>query len=135
MDLIATDECKVNILNVLIANILAGTARVHLYSNDVTITNATVIGDFTECSGSGYGYVVYGSMTTPAFVSGVASSTVDPAVFSGPNDGSDIYGCFITDPSGDMILCGRFDSAPLTMTGSQQLQIDMTNLTGTVYVS
>jgi hypothetical protein len=111
------DSCLVPLMQ----RIVAGDIRVKLYSNDLTPTQATVLGDFTEIAPSG-GYAAGGIVVAAAdfVLSGVVAhkgTLMAPAVSWTPSvaDGLDVFGYYYTDTGGTILLgCARFDPGPVT---------------------
>jgi len=88
----------------------------HLYSNDPTISDLTVISDFTEVIGSGYNSInITGSNWTVNPTNTTASYPDQTFIFSNVISA---YGYYITNTDGDLLWCERFTNAPFTIPSS-----------------
>jgi hypothetical protein len=81
------------------------TLQLKLYTNDATITSATVVGDLTECVDGGYSAYALtpGSWTvTWSTDRSIATFTVDNTItFAGTTS---IYGAYITNAAGTILI-------------------------------
>lgn len=83
-----------------------------LFTNDITPSKTSVVGDFTQAAGGGYSSIALtaGNFTS-ANVGGVATTTYSPSItfaFTGALTGSvGIYGYYVVDGAGDLIFADR----------------------------
>lgn len=122
-------------LTALLAGPYVG-AKLVLYSNNVTITETTVLGDFTPCTFPGYSDQTLSGWSTPTDDgSHHAASTPSPASFTPSGSASgNIYGAFIADSGGTHLLdAGQFDSAPLNVPDGTTLVVTPTVQQGSIY--
>lgn len=106
-------------IRVALDNVTAGelaTAKLRLYSNNLTPTNAQVIGDFTEATFTGYAAVTLSGWTAASVAAHVASSTANPVTFTLTAGTQSIYGWYITNAAGTVLYAaGRDAAAPVAM--------------------
>lgn len=104
------------LLDVIIAN---GPYDYHLFQNDLTPDDASVIGDFTESDFDGYAAGAATNWTAASWDAGPGTSLTeaDALVFTrGPAGGAqDVYGYFVTNFGGDLVWAERDDAAPRSM--------------------
>lgn len=113
MALTVPDVGKVELLKYMLKNSTAQNQILHLYSNDPTISDLTVLGDFTEVAGSGYNPInITGSSWTVNLTNTTASYAEQTFIFSGPISA---YGYYVTNTDGDLLWCERFINAPFTI--------------------
>jgi len=90
-------------------------ARVLLYQNNYTPVDGSVLGDFTEADFDGYtaNGQVLGSHSTPAIVSGRATTTWTPKIWThdGGATANLIYGYYVVDGSLTELLFAERDPA------------------------
>lgn len=72
-----------------------------LFTDNETITSATVLSDLTEAAWTGYMAVVVGTLNSPAIVGGRASTTPAsaPVFTNGSGSGVTFYGWMLVDTS------------------------------------
>lgn len=95
-------------------------AKLHLYSNDLTPSPTTVVGDFTECIFTGYAAASL-VWSAPFYdVHGVAVSTPGEKLFAQTGaTGDTCFGAYVTDTAGTKLLAaGRLADAPFTFAAS-----------------
>lgn len=93
---------------------------VRLFQNNLTPTQTSVIGDFTEATYDGYAAqtLVY---TGAQVHDGANNRWLQPCTTltytkGSGTTGNNIYGCYLTDGAGRLRGCGRLDGAPAPMT-------------------
>ena len=96
----------------------------HIYSNDPTISNATVIGQLTECTSGGYAPI---SLLSAGWTT-VQASNITSAVYSSQtfsfSTNAVTYGYYVTDSSsansgrGNLLWVERFSGAPFSIPDS-----------------
>lgn len=116
MAVVVPDVGEVGALSAILT---AQTIVVHLYTNSVTLGESTVLGDFTEASGSGYAAItlVPGSWT----ISGGSPSTASyggTVRFGFTGAGLILMGYYVT-ANGSLLYAETFTS-PLTVTSNGQ---------------
>lgn len=98
-----------------------------LYTNNVTPDLSTVVGSFTEMSG-GTGYAAV-TIDDDAFGAGVVTAHLgiksgDDIVFAVSSGSTSIYGYYVTNVAGSILLaCGRFSDAPKTLDSSNPIAV------------
>lgn len=114
MNVIHPDQSLVNILE----RIVSADSKYRLFTNNVTLNQATVLADFTE-QGSGDGYAAITVAAADYTLSGVTGhngSLVAPDISFTPSTGTgwDIYGYYETDTAGTKLLkAAKFDGGPI----------------------
>ena len=92
--------------------------RIHLYKNNYSPVQGSVLGDFTEADYSGYASQLISTWTGPSWVaprqvleagSSKTFSNTTGAV------GNTVYGYYITDQGGNLVWAERDPSAPIDM--------------------
>jgi len=103
---IVPQDGEVNFLETLISAILDG-AKCHLFSNNYTVIPTSSVGDFTECTFTGYAASDFTTWSTPTIDGdGAAASTPADATFTPTSGGGSgtIYGGYVTDSGGSELL-------------------------------
>jgi hypothetical protein len=120
VSVIVPTAAELDLLAAMLAGI--GTATMHLFKNPVTITAATVVGDFVEATFPGY---------SPQPISTWGAPTVDGsgrAVSQGPHvqfnctytgPAQTIYGYWIESALGRFVWCESF-AAPVTVNYAEE---------------
>lgn len=93
----------------------AGNPVVHLFSNDVTPTNSTSIGDLVQVSSTGYAPItLVSSNWTTTQLSGVTTAVHSERTFS---FGTSMvaYGYYVTTQSNQLLWLERFSGAPFSI--------------------
>jgi hypothetical protein len=119
MALVIPDISEVVLLNNML-NIATPTNTVlHLYSNNLTPSSTTVIGDVTEVTSGGYASVTLtsSSWTVATSVGGITTATYSEQTFN-ITTSSTVYGYYITNVAGDLLWLERFTAAPFQLPGS-----------------
>lgn len=89
----------------------------HLYSNDATVNNSTVIGSLTECTSSGYAPITLVSSnwtTTQTNPSGITTGLYSQQTFTF-NTNAVAFGYWMSDTLGNLLLLERFSGAPFSL--------------------
>lgn len=122
VNLIATTQGALNFLKAAYdwqETTLAGHWHVHLFANAHTVTDASVIGDFTESSFVGYAAAAP-TWSTPANVAGVPTSTSATVTFTQTSAWpSTSYGVYVTDSTNALLLGAANFVSPVVLTASQ----------------
>ena len=93
------------------------TLILHLYQNNYSPVDGSVIGSFTEATFSGYATQTCASWSAAATVSGRASTSATARTFTNSTGsvGNSIYGYYVTDGSGNLMWAEADPSAPVGM--------------------
>lgn len=115
---------EILLLQYIVGLVNAGNPVLHLFGNDVTPTDSTVIGDLTQATSSGYAAItLVSSNWTTTQVSGVTTAVYSEKTFSFNTDAT-AYGYYITDTSGNLLWLERFSGAPFDIpTGGGSISI------------
>jgi hypothetical protein len=119
MALVIPNASEVKLLNNLL-NISAPTNTIlHLYSNNLTPSSTTVIGDVTETASGGYAAITLTSSSWTVATSGGGITTASYAEQTfNITTSATIYGYYITNLAGDLLWLERFTAAPFQLPGS-----------------
>jgi len=116
------------LLNLIVSNtLIAGGVVIHLFQNNVTFDNHTVIGGLTEASYTSYAAQTLGAWGTPSGGSGGGSNSLGPTAVFAPGILATpqlCYGWYATDSAGNLLGGDNFAS-PLQM-GGTTVQVDIT---------
>ena len=114
MALVAVDQFgEILMLQYIVGLVSAGNPVLHLYANDVTPSDSTVIGDLTEVAGStGYAPItLVSAQWTTTQSAGVTTAIFSEKTFTfGTNATS--HGYFVTDLANQLMWLERFSGAP-----------------------
>lgn len=103
---------EILMLQYIVGLVDAGNPVLHLYGNDVSPTDSTVIGDLTECTSSGYAAItLVSSNWTTTQLSGVTTAVYSERTFSF-NTAATTYGYYVTNTEGNLMWLERFSGAP-----------------------
>lgn len=108
------------ILNIVVNKVAATNLKLHLFKNNATISESTVIGDLTECDFTGYS-----AKTLTGASWSVSGSTASYAqqTYSMTSGGS-LYGWYITNAASDtLIFCATFDSVITLPSGGGEIKV------------
>ncbi len=122
MALVVPNVGEVKLLKYMLNNEAALNEVLHLYSNDPTLSQTSVVGDFTEVSAAGYSAITLagGSWT---FATTTASYPEQTFTFT---TSATAYGYYVTTTANDLLWAERFTSAPFSLPGSGgQIQITL----------
>jgi hypothetical protein len=119
MALVIPNASEVKLLNNLL-NISSPTNTIlHLYSNNLTPSSTTVIGDVTETASGGYAAITLTSSSWTVATSGGGITTASYAEQTfNITTSATIYGYYITNLAGDLLWLERFTAAPFQLPGS-----------------
>lgn len=119
MALVIPNASEVKLLNNLL-NISAPTNTIlHLYSNNLTPSSTTVVGDVTETASGGYAAITLTSSSWTVATSGGGITTASYAEQTfNITTSATIYGYYITNLAGDLLWLERFTAAPFQLPGS-----------------
>lgn len=89
--------------------------KLRLFSNNHTVTDATILSDLTECSFTGYA-AQSPSWTTPANVANVAQTQSGTRTFTySGGSTTTVYGYYLTDSGGTVLLGAETFTSPVTL--------------------
>lgn len=114
MALVVPDQKgEILLLQYIVGMVDADNPVLHLYANDITPSDSTVIGDLVEVSTSkGYAAITLASNNwTTVQASGITTAVFSEQVVSFTTDAT-AYGYYITDESNNLIWLERFPGAP-----------------------
>jgi len=108
-----------------LANLIAewGTLTIHLFSNNVTVSDTTVIANLTECTFGGYAAQTIGPWTAPASDGGNGAYTQAPLVTWTPTGSGlpqNVYGYYVTDAGGNLRWAQNDPNAPVVLSNTSQ---------------
>ena len=113
MALVVPDVGKVELLKYMLKFSPSQNQILHLYSNDPTISDLTVLEDLNEVSGSGYNPInINGTGWNVNSTNTTASYSDQTFFFTGTVVA---YGYFVTNEDGDLLWCERFTNAPFSI--------------------
>lgn len=134
MALHVPDVGKVRLLDMLVDGDGFSGVRCRLYKNSVTISDATVLGDFTEANFSGY------SQSTPSFgsasiVSGkgkIIEGSFETFIHNGGGTSNSVYGYYVVDSATPELLWAEAFPSPISVANNGdeidiKLALTMTN--------
>ena len=114
MALVVPNVGEAKLLKYMLNNEAALNEVLHLYSNDPSLSQSSVIGDFSEVSAAGYGAVTL-SGGTWTFSTATASYPEQTFTFT---TSATAYGYYVTTTSNDLLWAERFTNAPFSLPGS-----------------
>jgi hypothetical protein len=102
-------------------NVMDG-GTIRLFQNDFTPSADSILADFTIATFTGYLNVTLTAWSAPYLNSAGNGAILSPlAQFNAASPytiGNLVYGYFILDAAGDLVLGGRFTDAPISMAAS-----------------
>lgn len=115
---------EILLLQYIVGLVDAGNPVLHLYQNDHTPSDSTVIANLTECTSAGYAAItLVSSNWTTTQASGVTTAVYSERTFSFTTDGTS-YGYYITNTLGNLLWLERFSGAPFSLpTGGGTISI------------
>lgn len=107
---------EILLLQYILGMVSAGNPVLHLYANDITPSDSTVIGDLTEVSGStGYAAItLVSNQWTTTQSSGITTGVFSERTFTFTTDAT-AYGYYVTDTSNNLLWLERFSGAPFDL--------------------
>lgn len=118
MALIATNEAEILLLQIIVNMVDNGDQVLHLYTNDVTPTDATLQAGLTESTEAGYAPItLVGSSWTTTQVGGLTTAEYPESTFSYTTAAS-VYGYYVTSTSDEIMWVERFSGAPFQLPDS-----------------
>ena len=90
--------------------------KVHLFSNNVTPTNADSLATYTEANFTGYAAATASGWSAAGLTGHVASTTANPVTFTLTAGSQNVYGYYLTDStSGKLYAAERDPNAPVAL--------------------
>lgn len=113
MALVCPDQKgEILLLQYIVGMVNADNPVLHLYSNDVTPSDSTLVGDLTEVAGGGYAAITLLSANwTTTQSGGVTTAVYSEQTFTFTTDAT-AYGYYVTDETGQLLWLERFNGAP-----------------------
>lgn len=107
---------EILLLQYIVGLVNAGNPVLHLYANDVSPSDSTVIGDLTQVAGStGYAPItLLSSLWTTTQSGGITTAVYSERTFSFTTDAT-AYGYYVTDQSNNLLWLERFSGAPFSV--------------------
>ncbi len=105
-------------LNALVAKYGADALNLHLFQNNYTPSDSSVIGDFTEATFDGYAAETLSGWTSASVTAHVATSNATPIAFvkTGSVTSNNIYGYYVTNSANTVMYWAERDgAAPIVM--------------------
>ena len=104
---------EILLLQYIVGMVNADNPVVHLFSNNVTPSDSTVIGDLTEvATGSGYEAITLASANwTTVQSGGVTTAIYSEQTFAFTTNATS-YGYYVTNETGQLLWLERFSGAP-----------------------
>lgn len=118
MALVIPNVGEVVLLSNMLNKVAPQNTVLHLYSNNLTPDENTVIGDITEVTSTGYSAITLTSSSwTVATGGGVATASYAQQTYNITTSAT-VFGYYITNTSGDLLWLERFSAAPFQLPGS-----------------
>jgi hypothetical protein len=122
MALVVPNVGEVKLLRYMLNNQAALDEVLHLYANDPTLSQTSVIGDFTEVTSAGYTAV---TLTGGSWTFSTTTASYPEQTFTFTTNAT-AYGYYVTTTSNDLLWAERFTAAPFSIPNSGgQIQITL----------
>jgi hypothetical protein len=119
MALVIPNVSEVTLLNNMLNVATPTNTILHLYSNNLTPSSTTVVGDVTEVTSGGYSAITLTSSSWTVSTSGGGITTASYAEQTfNITTSATVYGYYITNVAGDLLWLERFTAAPFQLPGS-----------------
>ena len=119
MALVIPNVSEVTLLNNMLNVATPTNTILHLYSNNLTPSSTTVVGDVTEVTSGGYAAITLTSSSWSVATSGGGVTTASYAEQTfNITTSATVYGYYITNVAGDLLWLERFTAAPFQLPGS-----------------
>ena len=116
MSFVVPNDSELHMLRFITGNTAPGTLTIGLFENVITPGESDVVGSYTEPVGGGYSAQnLSGGSWTFATDTGVSTATHTEVTFTFTSGPYSIYGYFILDGSGNLLLAERFPSSVVTI--------------------
>jgi hypothetical protein len=118
MALVVPDVGEVKLLSYMLNKLAPGNDVLRLFTNNLTPSSTTVIGDITQATGGGYSAITMTSASwSVATVAGVTTASYPEVTFSFTTSAT-VYGYYVTNIAGDLLWLERFTAAPFQLPNS-----------------
>lgn len=114
MALIVPTVGEEKLLKYMLNNSAALDQALHLYFNDPTISQSSVVGDFSEVAAAGYSAV---TLSGASWTFSTATASYPEQTFTLSTNAT-AYGYYVTTTSNDLLWAERFTNAPFNLPGS-----------------
>ena len=114
MALVCPDQKgEILLLQYIVGMVVADNPVLHLYANDITPSDSSVIGDLTEVAGAtGYAAITLLSANwTTTQAGGITTAVFSEQTFTFTTDATS-FGYFVTDETNQLLWLERFSGAP-----------------------
>ena len=107
---------EILLLQYIVGMVNADNPVLHLYANDVTPSDSTIIGDLTEVAGTtGYAAITLLSANwTTTQTGGITTAVFSEQTFTFTTDATS-FGYFVTDETNQLLWLERFSGAPFSI--------------------
>ena len=106
---------EILLLQYIVGMVNADNPVLHLFGNNVTPSDSTVIGDLTECTSAGYAAITLASINwTTTQTGGVTTAIYSEETFAFSTDAVS-YGYYVTNETGQLLWLERFSGAPFSI--------------------
>ena len=104
---------EILLLQYIVGMVVADNPVLHLYANDITPSDSSVIGDLTEVAGAtGYAAITLLSANwTTTQAGGITTAVFSEQTFTFTTDATS-FGYFVTDETSQLLWLERFSGAP-----------------------
>jgi hypothetical protein len=118
MALVIPDVGEVVLLSNMLNKVAPTNTVLRLYSNNLTPSSTTVLGDITQVTATGYSAITLTAATwTVATTLGVTTASYPEQTFN-ITAAATVFGYYITNVGGDLLWIERFTAAPFQLPGS-----------------
>lgn len=118
MALVIPDVGEVVLLSNMLNKVAPTNTVLRLYSNNLTPSSTTVLGDITQVTATGYSAITLTAATwTVATTLGVTTASYPEQTFN-ITTAATVFGYYITNVGGDLLWIERFTAAPFQLPGS-----------------
>jgi len=104
MSIVVSDQGEVLALGLIVNKTAQGDLKLKLFTNDYTPVEGTVVGNFTECTATGYAAkTLTGASWTIATVANVTTASYAAQTFT-MSSAANCYGYYVTNSAGTSVL-------------------------------
>ncbi len=124
MALVVPDVSEIILLQYLLNMVAATHPVLHLYTNNITPAEASILGDLTQSTEAGYNPITLpGTSWTTTQSVGVTTGVYSEQTFN-YTTGVTVYGYYVTNTSNQLLWLERFPGGPFILpTGGGQIQV------------
>lgn len=106
---------EILLLQYIVGMVNADNPVLHLFGNNVTPSDSTVIADLTEATSAGYAAITLASINwTTTQTGGVTTAVYSEETFAFGTDAV-AYGYYVTNETGQLLWLERFSGAPFNI--------------------